>query len=291
MKRNIRSQIILNIILSVISVAILIPFLLLISISISNEHDIITEGYKLIPKRLDMSAYKFIFQNPDMLLSGYKITVFTSIVGTLLAVIMMSMIAYPLSQRAFKARNTIAFYLYFAGLFGGGMVPTYLLYTQFLHLQDTIWVYLIPGWVNAFHVFMIRTYMQGVNGEIVEAAIIDGANDFMIFIEFMIPLAKPVLATVALFNFLGRWVEWQASMLYINNEKLYTVQYLLQKILKNIEIINNNQFAASVASTQNIPSETVRMAMAVSVALPAILIFPFFQRYFVKGMTVGSVKG
>ena len=133
--------------------------------------------------------------------------------------------------------------------------------------------------------------MQGVNGEIVEAAIIDGANDFMIFIEFMIPLAKPVLATVALFNFLGRWGEWQASMLYINNEKLYTVQYLLQKILKNIEIINNNQFAASVASTQNIPSETVRMAMAVSVALPAILIFPFFQRYFVKGMTVGSVKG
>ena len=170
------------------------------------------------------------------------------------------------------------------------MVPTYLLMTKILHLQNSLLIYIIPGWIAPFYVFMIRTYMQSINGEIIEAAFIDGANDYLIFIKFAIPLSAPVLATVGLFTFLGKWGDWMTSMLYIDDPKLYTVQYLLQKILRDVELIKESSIAQG-SIMQNVPSETVRMAMAVAIALPALLIFPFFQKYFVKGMVVGSVKG
>ena len=163
--------------------------------------------------------------------------------------------------------------------------------SKYLHLSDTIWVYVLVGLISPWYVFMMRTFFQDLPNEIIESALVDGANDYMIFFKFILPLSKPILATVALFVFLAKWNDWYTALLYINDESLVSLQYLLQKIMQNIQLIQNSEFAASNANVSEIPSETVRMAMAIIVAGPAMVVFPFFQKYFVKGLTVGSVKG
>ena len=208
-----------------------------------------------------------------------------------LSVLLMSMIAYPLACGHMRGKRGISFYLYFTMLFSGGLVPTYILITQYLHLDDTIWVYILPGLISPWYVFMIRTFFQGLPYEIYESAVIDGANEYRIFAQMILPLSKPVLATVALFMFLNQWNNWYTSMLYINKDSLCSLQYLLQRIMQNIELLQETENNGIMLKTSEIPSETVRMAMAVVVAGPALLVFPFFQKYFVKGLTVGSVKG
>ncbi|MDY3928841.1 MAG: carbohydrate ABC transporter permease [Clostridia bacterium] len=287
-------QLILNLIFILFCIACVYPFLLLVGISFSNEMDVAKYGYKLIPMTFDLSAYKYIFQNPKSVINAYKVTAIFSVTGTVLSVLLMSMIAYPLSKRNLRGKGKITFYLYFTTLFGGGMVPTYILITQYLHLQDTYWVYILPSLISPWNIFMIRTFFQGLPGEIFESAKIDGASEYQIFAKFVMPLSKPVLATIALLTFLGKWNEWYTSMLYINDDNLISLQYLLQRIMRNIDLIQQSQSDASVGnmmSIYEIPAETVRMAMAVVVAGPALVVFPFFQKYFVKGLTVGSVKG
>ena len=177
-------------------------------------------------------------------------------------------------------------------LFSGGLVPTYILITQYLHLNDTIWVYILPGLISPWYVFMIRTFFKNIPGEIIEAVMLDGASEFTIYSKIVVPLSKPVLATVALFMFLANWNDWYNSMLYINDESLISLQYLLQRIMQNITLLQENSMnMSSFLDDIKIPSETVRMAMAVVVAGPALLIFPFFQKYFVQGLTIGGVKG
>ena len=204
---------------------------------------------------------------------------------------MQSMIAYPLTRKQLRGRGAINFYLYFTMLFGGGLVPTYIVISKYLHLNDTMWVYILPALINPWHVFMIRTFFAGIPGEIVESATIDGASEYTIFFKMIIPLSKPVIATIALFTFLGKWNDWNTALIYITKPELYSLQYLLQKIMEDINILKQNQQAAMMMDQMEIPSETVRMAMAVVVAGPALVVFPFFQKYFVKGLTVGSVKG
>ena len=291
--RNTIYQITLNLILILLCACIILPFLLLVSISISNEQDIGFYGYQLIPRNIDFSAYKYVFRNPAAIIDAYKLTAFVSAVHTLLSLILIALIAYPLSRPRFKYRVQLSFFLYFTCLFSGGLVPSYILMTQYLHLDDTIWIYIIPGLVKPWFVFMMRTFFQGIPNEISESAYLDGASELTILIKMIIPLSKPVIATLALKTFLGMWNNWQVSMLYINNEKLISLQYLLQKILLNIKLLqeNNNIYISDMISMESIPTETVRMAMAIVVAGPALIIFPFFQKYFVKGLTVGSVKG
>ena len=291
--RNTIYQITLNLILILLCACIILPFLLLVSISISNEQDIGFYGYQLIPRNIDFSAYKYVFRNPAAIIDAYKLTAFVSAVHTLLSLILIALIAYPLSRPKFKYRVQLSFFLYFTCLFSGGLVPSYILMTQYLHLDDTIWIYIIPGLVKPWFVFMMRTFFQGIPNEISESAYLDGASELTILIKMIIPLSKPVIATLALKTFLGMWNNWRVSMLYINNEKLISLQYLLQKILLNIKLLqeNNNIYISDMISMESIPTETVRMAMAIVVAGPALIIFPFFQKYFVKGLTVGSVKG
>ena len=240
---------------------------------------------------MDFSSYKYVFENPQQILRAYGVTFVFSSVTMVLAVLCMAMVAYPLSRSNLKGRNVINFYLYFTMLFGGGLVPTYILIAKFLHLNDTMWVYILPALINPWHVFMIRTFFKGIPGEIVESATIDGASEYTIFIKMIIPLSKPVLATIALFTFLGKWNDWNTALIYITKPELYSLQYLLQKIMEDINLLKQNQQVASMMDVANIPTETVRMAMAVVVAGPALVVFPFFQKYFVKGLTVGSVKG
>lgn len=294
-KKNLRFQIILNIIFILMCALVIFPFILLVSTSLSSESDIVKCGYSVIPRHIDFSAYRYVFKNPASILQAYKTTAIFSFASMFLNVLFMSMIAYPLSKKDLKGKNFISFYLYFTMLFGGGLVPTYILNTQYLHLDDTIWIYILPGLINPWYVFMMRTFFQGLPEEVFESAKIDGASQYGIYLRFVLPLSKPVLATVALFTFLGQWNNWYTSMLYINvRQDLVSLQYLLQRIMQNIKLIQefdpilSNQIKVSL---QDLPSETVRMAMAVIVAGPALVIFPFFQKYFTKGLTVGAVKG
>lgn len=290
-KQNKIQQVVLCIIFAILCLLIVFPFWLLLSASLSNGEVLATKGYQIWPNPVDFSSYKYVFENPQQILRAYGVTFVFSSVTMVLAVLCMAMVAYPLSRSNLKGRNVINFYLYFTMLFGGGLVPTYILIAKFLHLNDTMWVYILPALINPWHVFMIRTFFKGIPGEIVESATIDGASEYTIFIKMIIPLSKPVLATIALFTFLGKWNDWNTALIYITKPELYSLQYLLQKIMEDINLLKQNQQVASMMDVANIPTETVRMAMAVVVAGPALVVFPFFQKYFVKGLTVGSVKG
>lgn len=297
MKRKIKEQIPLHILFIILSVVFLYPFLLLVGASFSTEMDVIEYGYKVIPKAFSLDAYKYIFADAHQIVQSYKVTIIYSVVGTALAVLFQAMIAYPLSKRNFKGKTFIAFYLYFTTLFSGGMVADYIIRTQVYHLQNNMLVYILPGLVSAWSVFMMRTFFQGIPHEIFESVYVDGGNELTIFFKFVLPLSKPVLATVALTTFLGKWNDWYTSMIYISNDDMISLQYLLQRMLQNMELLQQMASDANVSSmlsgneANQIPSETVRMAMAVVAAGPTFIVFPFFQKYFVRGLTVGSVKG
>ena len=288
-----RTRFIITLGFTIACVLILVPFIMIVSVSLSRESDISDFGYKILPMHTDLSAYKYLFKNPQSIINAYKVTFIFSTVSMFLSLLLMSMIAYPLTRKEMRGRGKISFYLYFTMLFSGGLVPTYILLTQYLHLNDTIWVYILPSLINPWYIFMIRTFFAGIPEEIVESAVLDGASEYKILAVMILPLSKPVLATVALFIFLGKWNCWYEAMLYINDDKLVSLQYLLQRVMNNIKLLQDSSVSnmSNLLSAEEIPSETVRMATAVLVAGPALFVFPFFQKYFVKGLTVGSVKG
>ena len=292
-KKSFMGQIILTVLLTCLAIAIVIPFLILVGVSFSNEKDVLLNGYKLIPEHFSLEAYKYVLKNPRQILQAYEITAIFSVVATVLSLAFMSLLAYPLSRSDLPGKNIINFLLFFTMIFNGGLVPTYLLNTKYLHIDDTIWIYILPTLVNVWHVFMLRTFFKGLPDGIIEAAMIDGANQKLILLRIVLPLSKPVLATVALLTFLGKWNSWFESMLYINDQNLVSLQYFLQRIMKNIQLLKESSESGMnmVQGAVETPGETARMAMAVLVAGPALFVFPFFQKYFVKGLTVGGVKG
>ena len=285
-------QMLLTILLAVLACGIIIPFLLVLGVSFSNEEDIILNGYKLIPEHFDLSGYKFVLQNPAQILQAYKTTIIFTVIGTALTVFFTALLAYPLSRKDMVGRNIINTMLLITMLFSGGLVPTYILNTRYLHLNNTIWIYIIPGMISAWNVFMMRTFFSQLPDGIVEAAQIDGASQLRIFFTIIIPLSKPVLATIAVMKFVADWNSWYPSLLYIDDQSLVSLQYFLQRMMKNIALIKEMQKEGiDMTATMTIPAETARMAMAVLVAGPVLFVFPFFQKYFVKGLTVGGVKG
>ena len=285
-------QIALHIVFILLCLLVLYPFLLVVAVSFSNEKELIEYGYQLIPKSIDLSAYKFVFSNPKKIIDAYKVTIIFSFSYMFLSVTLMAGLAYVLSKRGLKGRRFVSLYIYFTTLFSGGLVPTYILNTQYLNLDDTIWIYILPGLIVPWYVFMMRTFFQDIPYEITESATIDGANEYVIFFKMILPLSKPVLAAVALFMFLAKWGDWNTAMLYINKDELISLQYLLQRIMENLKILQENSMDMGFnINVSELPSESARMAMAIVVAGPALVIFPFFQKYFVKGLTVGSVKG
>lgn len=261
----------------------------LVSSSISNEQDLFVYGYRLIPKSIDFSAYKYLLHNPAQMLSAYKVTIFITVVGTFLALLVMIMIAYPLSVRDFKFKRQLSFYLFFTMLFSGGLVAVYLLNVQYLHLKNNILVYILPALVSPWYVFMLRSFFVGIPQSLRESAKIDGASEFKILFQIIVPISKPAIATIAFMELMIKWGEWYNCMLYITKPGLQTVQYLLQALMQQSEKLA--QAAEVGVNAGDIPTETVKLAMAVIAAGPIMFIFPFFQKYFVKGMTVGSVKG
>lgn len=287
--------VVINIFFCICSLMFIIPFVLIISASFTDEQTLLDQGYKLIPSEFSLEAYKYVFRNPQQLIDSYKVTIIFSFASTVLAVVVMSLLAYPLSRPNYKYKKPIMFFIFFTMLFSGGLVPTYIWITRYLHLGDTIWVYILPYLVNAFNVVVIRTFFQGLPVELTDAAKIDGASEMQTFFKIMLPLSKPVIATIALLTLLSRWNDWNTALLYIKSSDMYSLQYLLQKILREVEFIQNMAESSPVAGidmdTSQLPSETMRFAMCMVAAGPMLIVFPFFQKYFAKGLTVGAVKG
>jgi putative aldouronate transport system permease protein len=274
--------------------ACLIPFLLVVAISLSSEADITRDGYRLIPAGIDLTAYRYVFENPDQIIQSYQVSLFVSLFGTAVSVFIMLLAAYALSRRRFRFRGIVMFYVFFTMLFSGGLVPSYILITRYLRLGNTIWVLIVPGLVNAWTIIIMRSFCQKIPESIFESAKMDGANEFQIFLRLVIPLSKPLIATMALLGVLTRWNDWFTALLYIRDESLFPLQYLLQRIMRELQFlmdITQRQMTINLADIVRIPGETMRMAMAVVAAGPMLVVFPFFQRYFVKGMTLGSIKG
>ncbi|OPX44269.1 L-arabinose transport system permease protein AraQ [Ruminiclostridium hungatei] len=283
-----------HVIFTLYSLACIIPLLLVIGVSFTDEKTVVTSGYNFIPKVFSLEAYKWVVKSGDAIVRAYGLSIMITIVGTILSVSIIAMFAYVISRKDFKYRNTFSFIVFFTMIFNGGLVPWYMVYTNFLHINDTLLAYIIPSLVNAWYVMIMRTFFQtNVPDSIIESAKIDGAGEFRTFIQIVIPLAKPGLATIALFQTLGFWNDWYLPLMLIENAKLYNLQYILYKTLTAIQYLatasNMTQGTAEILA--KLPSETARMAMCVLAIGPIILAYPFFQKYFVKGLTVGAVKG
>lgn len=284
-------QIVLNIVFILICFTYIYPFIMLISVSFTDEAILLTTGYNLIPEKFSTLAYELTFRSLDTMLKAYGVTTFYSIASTLLSTLVMGMLAYPLARPNFLWKGPLNFFVYFTMLFSGGMVPTYLLITKTLHLNDTIWVYILPTLVSAYNVMIIRTNYRSLPGELIESAKIDGASELFICFKIVMPLSKPGLASVAFLFLVGKWNDWMTSMLYIKNPDLYSLQYLLQRLLREMDYLKNAMDLGAGDMTSLPPTETMRFAMALAAAGPILIIFPFFQKHFAKGMTIGGVKG
>ncbi len=291
-KNEKKFQIFAHICMIIIALCAFLPFLLLIMASFSSNESIILDGYSLWPKEFSLEAYAYIWKERLQIFRAYGITLIVTAVGTAAGVIISMLYAYALSKPKFPGKKFFAFYLFFTMLFNGGLVPTYILFTRYLNLKNTIWALIIPGLLmSAFNVIIVRTFITGnVPSALSEAAEIDGASEYKIFGKIVLPVCKPIIATIGLFIGVGYWNNWTNGLYYITDNKLFSIQQLLTNMMKNIEYLSSNTMAATNTSI-DIPSTTVRMAIAVIGILPILVIYPFVQKYFVKGIAIGAVKG
>lgn len=284
-------QVAVNIIMIILCLICVCPFLLLISSSLTADNELVKNGYSFIPKKLDLTAYKYLIFGSKSIIRGYGISILVTVTGTFCSLVLTTLFAYPLSRKNLPGRNFFAFFIFFTMLFNGGLVPTYIMWTQIFHIKNTIWALIVPGLLmNAFNVIMMRSYLTtNIPEEVIEAAKADGAGEVKTLLQIVLPMSKPIIATLVLLIGLGYWNDWLNGLYYLNNDSLYSIQVLLNKMLQNVEMIKNA--ASSGAATMKLPSTSIRMAVAVIGALPVLIIYPFFQKYFVKGIVVGAVKG
>lgn len=282
-----------HIILALLSVACLYPFLMILGSSFQSEAEIAEIGYRAFPHHVTLEAYKSLISNPISLLNAYKITIITTLVTTIMGLWVVSTYGYVLSRRDYAYRKALSFYVFFTMLFSGGMVPSYILIANWLGLKDSIWALILPMVCSSWNVLLMKGFFMGLPASLVESAKIDGAGELRIFAQIIAPISKPAFATVGLFYVLGSWNEWNLSLLYIDNENLIKLQYLLVRLMSNMEFLNSYDALkyGVVRESVTIPTNSARMAMCILAAGPVVVIFPFFQKYFVKGITVGSVKG
>ena len=284
---------VLHLIFIIYSLCCIVPLLLVVGISFSEEKSIAIYGYSFIPKVFSLEAYKWILKTGGAIFRAYGVTIFVTIVGTLLSLAVISMFSYVISRKDFRHRNKFSFIVFFTMIFNGGLVPWYMVYVNVLHFNDTILALLIPSIANAWYVMIMRTFYQtNVPDSLIESAKIDGAGEFRTFIQIVLPLAKAGLATIGLFQCLTYWNEWYLPLMFITDDKLFNLQYLLYKTLAAIQYLSQ---AANLPQSSDVlaklPSESARMAMCVLAIGPIVIAYPFFQKYFVKGLTVGAVKG
>jgi len=290
-----KTNAILNIILLGYALVCILPLVLVISVSLTDESTLALYGYRFFPKKFSIYAYEFIFSTGSQVVSAYGITILVTVLGTILSILIIALYAYPISRRDFKYKNFFTFFLIFTMLFNGGMVSTYLIGVNVLKLKDSIWGLIFPYLMNAFWVIILRTFFKtNIPDSLIEAARIDGAGEFTIFFRIVMPLALPGLATIALFATLQYWNDWFLAALYINDPKLVPLPYLLYQVQTSMQYLLQNSSNIGGMSgdiLSKMPSEAARMAMVVIGVGPIVLTFPFFQKYLVKGLTVGAIKG
>ncbi|MFD1175548.1 carbohydrate ABC transporter permease [Paenibacillus puldeungensis] len=286
-------NIIFNLFAGIFAFLCVFPFLFVVILSFTDEGALANDGYRLIPSKWSLEAYRYVFKTGDMLLKSYGVTIFVTIVGTIISLLFIAFYAYAISRKSFKFRNFFAFFAFFTMLFNGGLVPTYIIVTQLLGMKDTIWALILPLAVNAFYIMILRTfYSTSVPDAIIESGKIDGAGEFRIFLKLVLPLSLPGLATIGLFSTLGYWNDWFNALLYIDNPNLVPLQSMLMRIETSMQFIlqNSQHSSLSLEALQSLPQDTSRMAMVVLATGPIIFAYPFFQRYFIQGLTVGAVK-
>ncbi len=292
--KNKSGQIALNIIFTLLTIAAVAPFLLLVSSSLTDEATLVRDGYSFLPGKFSLDAYIYLFQSSMKIMKGYGITILVTLIGTVLSVLFTTLFAYPLSRKEFPFRYFFSFFVFFTMLFNGGLVPSYMMWTQTFHIKNTLWALIFPGLLmNGFYIIMMRSFFNAnIPDALVEAARIDGCGEYGILWKIVLPLSKPMMATISLMVGLGYWNDWMNSLYYITDEKIFSIQAILNTIISNIQFLQSSQ-GSSVASgaAADLPSVGIRMAIAVIGILPILVIYPFFQKYFVKGIVVGGVKG
>lgn len=279
-----------HVVMVVLSLAAILPFVLLVIASFTDNAVAVSEGFSFWPSKWSTDAYEYIVNERATLLRAYGITILVTLIGTSVGLMISSMLAYTLSNDELPGRKVLTFFVVLTMLFNGGLVPTYLIYTNMFHIKDTLLALIVPSLLmNGFNVVLIRNYFAtGVPKSLYEAACIDGAGEIYIFARIALPLSKPILATVGLLMGIAYWNDWQNGLYYLNDTKLYSIQNILNRINENISFIASN--STSGVKIADLPTNTIRMAIAVVGILPIVCIYPFFQEYFVKGIAVGAVK-
>lgn len=289
-----KTNMILNVLFGILAALCIVPFLFVLIISLTSESSLQANGYRFWPEEWSLEAYKYIFESGSNIIRAYGVTIVVTITGTILGLIIMTTYAYALSRKNFAYRKFFTKLIFIPMLFSGGMVSSYLVVTRFLGLKNNILALILPICVSSFHIIILRTFFKTtVPDAIIESAKIDGASEFLLFLRIVLPISLPAIATIALFLTLGFWNDWFNAMLYIDKNSLIPLQYLLIKLETSIEFLVNNSQSIGLNATEAVskmPKETVKMAIVVITTLPIIFAYPFFQKYFVSGLTVGAVK-
>ena len=279
------------VVIIIVSIFCLIPFMLVVSGSFTSEETILKHGYSFIPQVFSLEAYKTVFRQPLALMQAYFVTTSVTVIGTILGLFITSMTGYVLSRKDFEWKNKFAFFFYFTTLFSGGIVPWYILCVRYLKLNDNYLALLFPFMLNVFYLIIMKSFMSSIPEAITESATIDGANDFLIYWKLILPLAKPAMATIGLFIALGYWNDWFSSYMFMQDKKLFSLQFYLYKIIAGQQALQQLAAGTPGRDTGVMPSESLKLAMTIIATGPIVLLYPFVQRYFVTGLTVGAVKG
>ena len=287
------SQFVIHFVFILFSLICILPLLLVLSISLTNEQSITLEGYHLIPQVFSTKGYQYVLSGASSVLRAYGVTVFVTVVGTFLHLLITSMLAYALSRPEVTWRNKISFYVYCPLLFNGGLIPTYITMTQTLKLKNSIWVLIVVMLASSMNVMIMKNFFRSIPNSLIESARIDGSGEIRTFFTIVVPISTPSFATIGLFVAVAYWNDWYTCSLYIDDRNLYSLQYLLQTLMNSVAFLVNN--AGNNPSLQemarNLPSESARMATCILSIGPIILLYPLIQKYFKKGLTIGAVKG
>lgn len=284
---------VLTVLLGILAILTLIPIYVIVIASLTSEASLVANGYQLWPKEFSGAAYRFLFSQGSIVMTAYKNTIVSTVAGTVLSVLMVGLYAYPLSRDNFKFKGFFTFFAFFTMLFGGGLVAYYMVTRQILQIQNSLWALFLPSAFSPFWVIVMRTfYKSNVPNEIIESARMDGANEWRTLFQIVMPLAIPGLATVALFSAIGIWNNFFNCLLLVDEAKYYSLQFTIYTTLNNIRfLLENADKMQGIVNISELPSQTFRMAMAVVTVGPIVFAYPFFQRYFIRGLTIGALKG
>ena len=289
-----RFQIIGNIVMIIMTILAVAPLLLVIISSLTDNNTLIRNGYSYFPEKFSLAAYNYIFVENPQVLKAYAISFEPTAVGTVISLCVTTLLAYAISKKDIPGKGIMTFYIFFTMLFNGGLVPTYINYVNVFHIKDTFWALLVPGLVtNGFNILLMKSYFaSSIPDEIMEAAYIDGASETQTFLRIVVPLAKPIIATIGLFAGIAYWNDWNNGYVYLNRRQdLYSIQNLLNRIVQNIQYLTQSGDSNAAALLADLPTVSVRMAMAIAGVMPILVVYPFVQNNFVKGITLGGVKG